>query len=386
MTSAPSTLFAALTRHPLRFLGSAWPWRALAHLLSGGVLGVAAWVAVGGLVAARGRLGTATVVVCAVAVLAFVAALANPVERWRLRLVEPAAAPVRRALGYGALSVLGVGWIDLGVVCVSLGVPGALLTTPFQPSAPGWAVVGGPVAGALLLPVAAYPVAGWAGARGAVSRAVLAPDSAELVEVRRSRARLVDAYEAERRRIERDLHDGAQQRLVALTVQLGLAGLDLPQGSRAADEVARAHVMAKEALAELRELIRGVHPQVLTERGLGAAVRDVAGRSPVPVDVVLDLPRRPPAAVETAAYFAVCEALTNVARHSGAERCRIEGGRDGGALWVEVTDDGRGGADPARGSGLTGTADRIAAVDGRMLLSSPAGGPTRLRMEFPCGA
>ncbi|MFI6876933.1 sensor histidine kinase [Streptomyces sp. NPDC050400] len=386
MIPQPRTLFAALTGHPLRFLGSAWPWRALAHLVCGGVPGVAVWVAVGGLVAARGRLGTVAVVVCAVAVVGFVAALAAPLERWRLRLVEPDATPVRRALGYGALSVLGAGWIDLGVVCVSLGVPGALLTTPFQPSGPLWAVVGGPVAGALLLPVAAYPVAGWAGARGAVARAVLAPDSAELVEVRRSRARLVDAYEAERRRIERDLHDGAQQRLVALTVRLGLAGLDLPPGSRAADEVAQAHLLAKEALAELRELIRGVHPQVLTERGLGAAVRDVAGRSPVPVDVSLELPLRPPAAVETAAYFAVCEALTNVARHSAAERCRVDGRLAGGVLWVEVSDDGRGGADPVGGSGLTGTADRIAAVDGRMLLSSPVGGPTRLRMEIPCGS
>jgi hypothetical protein len=211
--------------------------------------------------------------------------------------------------------------------------------------------VGGPVAGTLLLPVAAYPIAVWAGARAAIARAVLLPRDDELREVRRSRARLVDAYEAERRRIERDLHDGAQQRLVALTMKLGLAGLDLPAGSRAAREVADAHRLAKEALTELRELIRGVHPQVLTERGLPAAVRDTAGRSPIPVDLALELPGRFPSSVEVTAYFAVSEALANAAKHSGADRCRVSGRLRHGVLVMEVYDDGRGGADPARGTG-----------------------------------
>lgn len=143
--------------------------------------------------------------------------------------------------------------------------------------------------------------------------------------------------------------------------------------------------MAKDALTELRELIRGVHPQVLTERGLPAAVRDVATRSAVPADLDIDLERRLPPAVEAAGYFAVCEALANAARHSGAARLRVGGRLSGGVLVLEVIDDGRGGADPAAGTGLTGLADRVAAVDGRMLLSSPVGGPTRLRVEIPCG-
>jgi signal transduction histidine kinase len=169
-----------------------------------------------------------------------------------------------------------------------------------------------------------------------------------------------------------------------MTMKLGLAGLDLPAGSRAAKEVAEAHAMAKEALSELRELIRGVHPQVLTERGLPAAIRDVAGRSPLPVDVAVELPSRLPESVEVAAYFAACEALTNTARHSGVTRCRVTGRLAApSTLLVEVYDDGLAGADPGAGSGLTGLADRVAAVDGRMLLSSPEGGPTLVRVEIP---
>ncbi|MFI1828773.1 sensor histidine kinase [Streptomyces sp. NPDC020412] len=386
------TALEALTRQPLRFLLTSWPWRSIGYLLSGGLLGVAAWVAVGGLVAAGPRIGVVAAATGAVAVLAFVAAVAGPLEVRRLRLVDPTADGTggeprdrTRALGYGALSVLAVGWVDLALLIVAAGIPGVLLTAPLQPSAAPWAAVAGPVAGLLLLPVAAYPVTAWAGARAAVARAVLVPREGELREVRRSRARLMDAYETERRRIERDLHDGAQQRLVALTMKLGLAGLDLPPGSRAAQEVAAAHLMAKDALAELRELIRGVHPQVLSERGLPAAVRDAAGRSPVPVDLDLHLARRLPSTVEVAAYYAVSEALTNAARHSGAARCRISGRVDADTLVVEVRDDGRGGASPDGGSGLTGLADRVAAVDGRMLLSSPVGGPTLIRVEIPVG-
>ncbi|MEU5107895.1 histidine kinase [Streptomyces sp. NPDC021354] len=389
----PRDPLEALTRGPVGFLRSSWPWRSAGYLLAGGVPGVACGVEVAGVAASWGRIGAAAAVVCALLVLGCATVAARPWERRRLRLVAPHttphsktyAKPYAREIGHGALSVLVLGWVDLAVVLVSLGIPGALLAAPLQPEAPPWARLGGPLAGALLLPVAAYPIAAWAGARAAVSLAVLALGDAELTEVRRSRARLVDAYEAERRRIERDLHDGAQQRLVALTMKLGLAGLDLPAGSRAAREVAEAHRMAKDALAELRELIRGVHPQVLTERGLPAAVRDVTTRSPMPVDLDVDLERRLPPAVEAAGYFAVCEALANAARHSGAARLRVGGRLRGGVLVLEVADDGRGGADPAAGTGLTGLADRVAAVDGRMLLSSPAGGPTRLRVEIPCG-
>ncbi|MEU1318695.1 sensor histidine kinase [Streptomyces tibetensis] len=389
--TAPRTVLEAVARAPLGFLATAWPWRALLYLLSGGLFAIVVYLAVGGLFSAP--IGTFTKVLCAAAVVLFAAALTGPLERRRLALVdrsgagggrpEPRNGP--RAAGYGAVSVLAVGWMDLAVVLVSLGIPGFLLITPLQPTATTWQSVAGPVAGVLLLPVAVYPVAAWAGVRGAVARAVLFPKDRELREVVRSRARLVDAFETERRRIERDLHDGAQQRLVALTVKLGLAGLDLPPGSAAAKEVGEAHALAREALTELRELIRGIHPQILTERGLPAAARDIAGRCPVPTDLDLDLPGRLPAAVEQTAYYVTAEALTNIARHSGADRCRVTARCRDGVLRLDIEDNGSGDADPARGTGLTGLADRIAAADGRMLLSSPPGGPTVLRAEIPCG-
>jgi signal transduction histidine kinase len=168
-------------------------------------------------------------------------------------------------------------------------------------------------------------------------------------------------------------------------VALGLARLDLAPGSAAAAKVDTAHEQAKQALAELRELLRGVHPQVLTDRGLPAAVDDAAGRSPVKVGTDVVLPRRLPAGIEVAAYFAVCEALANVAKHSRASRATVRGRLVDGVLVLEVHDDGVGGADPAAGTGLTGLADRVAVVDGRLLLSSPAGGPTLVRVEIPCG-
>jgi signal transduction histidine kinase len=280
--------------------------------------------------------------------------------------------------------LLALWWVDLGVAALAA-VPVVLMTGPLQPTATplvGALAAGG---GLLLLAVVPYPITAWAGVRAAVTRAVLAPRDAELGEVVRSRARLVDAFEAERRRIERDLHDGAQQRLVALTMTLGLARLDLPPGSPAAERVAEAHEQAKQALAELRELIRGVHPHVLTDRGLPAAVRDLANRSPVPVDVDVDVPRRLPAAVEVTAYYVACEALANVAKHSGADRCRVRAALADDVLVLEIGDDGVGGADPSGGTGLTGLADRIAVVNGRLLLSAPPGGPTLVRAEIPCG-
>jgi signal transduction histidine kinase len=205
-----------------------------------------------------------------------------------------------------------------------------------------------------------------------------------VTELSRSRVRLVDAFEAERRRIERDLHDGAQQRIVALTMTLGLARLDAPPGPLA-DQLAKAHQEACQALAELRELIHGIHPKVLADYGLEAAVSDAADRSATPVDLELALPGRFPEAVEAAAYFVVCEALANVARHSGASRARVTGGHATGRLFLEIRDDGRGGARTGgEGTGLTGLADRVSVLDGRLALSSPPGGPTLLRVEIPC--
>ncbi|WP_235618634.1 sensor histidine kinase [Embleya scabrispora] len=225
-------------------------------------------------------------------------------------------------------------------------------------------------------------------AQAALSRTLVEPRpdplATRLVEVTRSRSRLADGFAAERRRIERDLHDGAQQQLLGLTLQLGLARMDLPADSPAGQAVARAHDQAKTLMADLRELIRGIHPQVLTDRGLGAALYELAEFCPLPVHTDIDLPHRPPQAVETAAYFAAAEALANALRHSAADTIRLTARVRHGRLTVDVEDDGRGGARLADGTGLTGLADRVAVVDGTIRVSSPPGGPTLVRVTIPC--
>ena len=207
-----------------------------------------------------------------------------------------------------------------------------------------------------------------------------------VLSLSRSRAGVLQATDAERRRIERDLHDGAQQRLTSLAMNLGIAKatlVDLPEP--AARAIADAHDDAKQALAELRTLVRGLHPAVLEDRGLDAALSGVIARLPIPASLDVDLPSRQSEAVEAIAYFVVSEALTNVVKHSRASFVQVVVTSDGAWLTIRVTDDGRGGADPGRGSGLTGLTQRVAAVDGRLLVDSPPGGPTHLLVEIPCG-
>ena len=187
----------------------------------------------------------------------------------------------------------------------------------------------------------------------------------------------------ERRRIERDLHDGAQQRLVALNVALGMARLDVPDDSRTAEQLEHAQQQTRLALEDVRDLIRGIHPHVLTERGLREAIRDVAGRTAVLVETDIDLPSRATADIELAAYFCVAEALTNIERHSGASRSTIRGRVRSGALTLEIEDDGRGGAAARPQSGLAGLEARLAVIGGSLNVSSPTGGPTVLRVEVP---
>ena len=199
-----------------------------------------------------------------------------------------------------------------------------------------------------------------------------------------SRAGAVNIQETELRRIERDLHDGAQARIVALGMSIGMAEEKLqtdPEGARVL--LAEARSGAREALAELRDLARGIHPPILTDRGLGAAVDALAGSSPIPVTLSVDVPDRPSAAVETAAYFVVAEALANAIKHSDAARIDIRICRSDGILVAEVLDDGRGRADPA-GRGLTGLRQRVGALDGILRIESPAEGPTIVRAELPC--
>jgi signal transduction histidine kinase len=246
------------------------------------------------------------------------------------------------------------------------------------------------VAGAVLCVAAAWAVKGMATAHGAIALALLGPSDSQLrarVEaLQASRDRAVDSAEAERRRIERDLHDGAQQRLVALAMDLGMARAKLETDPAAATAlVGEAHEEAKRALAELRDLARGIHPAVLADRGLDAAISALAARSPVPVGVEVATGRLPDP-VESAAYFVVAEALTNAAKHAGAAEIAVRISRHRDLLIVEVIDDGAGGADPAKGSGLRGLADRVAAVDGQLTVTSPPGGPTVIRAELPCGS
>jgi signal transduction histidine kinase len=393
------TAWQAIAQSPRSFLTSSWPWRSLAYLLCGIVPSAAVAAGVIAFVSLPSSRAAPVVLPLVALALLLSGPLVARYERWRLRLLETAPPPDRRPAGgaghraleagYGVVCVVVLWLIDLAAVVLSLLLPVGLVVTALRSADAGRGVQAAMLAVALLLaPLAAYPLTAWAGARSALARAILASREPELderlVEVTRSRARLVDAFELDRRRIERDLHDGAQQRLVALTVALGLARLDLAPGSAAAARVDTAHEQAKQALAELRELLRGVHPQVLTDRGLPAAVADAAGRSPVTVATDVVLPRRLPAGIEVAAYFAVCEALANIAKHSRAARASVRGRLVDGVLVLEVRDDGVGGADPARGSGLTGLADRVAVVDGRLLLSSPAGGPTLVRVEIPC--
>lgn len=400
--------------NPSRFLLSWWPLRCLAYLFGTVVLAMAAWpvmllllplppvlvlmgMPVGML--ERRRL----VPLERVPVRSPHATAPDGVGAWlRLRLGESA---TWRELGYTlcllsvlfvvdliALSVLFVFLLLLvlplliaagAAVQVDIRLGGLVVDTMGE----AWAVAA--VAGLPGTVLTVYALCVLAGAQAAFARWLLGPARAELdrrvEELSTSRTRLVDAFEAERRRIERDLHDGAQQHLVLLNMNLGLLEAEIAgEDPRMGELVGEARRQARQALEVLREQIRGIHPQVLTDLGLVAAVGELAERCPVPVEVDLALARRLPAAVESTAYFVVSEAMTNVVKHAAAGRITVGGGLAGGRLLVTITDDGRGGADPARGSGLRGLADRVAVLDGTLVVSSPEGGPTTVRTELPC--
>ncbi|WP_313887997.1 sensor histidine kinase [Lentzea alba] len=420
-----------------RFLLTGWPWRGLSYVLSTPVVAMLAGVPVAALClpwvylvlrlpgpepVALGEVVLAGLsgLVLIVAAGPLVALPVAQVERLRLLLVhaEPAPSPhvttrggwigwlhrrytepaTWRELAYLAvvtLAALPNAALVLAMTTVISLIISPLLVRPDRPLALGFgqaSTVGEALPysllGVALFPVTLYLVAGAAGLQAAAARRLLSGGNqlrTELVEVSQSRRRLVDAFEAERRRIERDLHDGAQQRLTSLILQLGLAKVEMPPDAPGTESVANAHEQAQLLLTELREFIHGIHPQALSDLGLPAALQELADRSVTPVRVDCAIPQRPSAAVESAGYFVVAESLSNSSKHSGATEIQVAAKVRRDVLTVEVTDNGCGGADVGGGTGLTGLADRVAAIGGTLSLSSPVGGPTIVRAEFPCG-
>jgi signal transduction histidine kinase len=318
------------------------------------------------------------------------------------------AATTWRQLGYHLLApVTGVAGAALAIGCWG-GLLALIGRSPAVPTA---------VVAVLALGCVPWLVPAVAGLDTTLARRLLGPSRREELVARvesltRSRSEIVEATDAQRRRIERDLHDGAQQRLVSLAMNLGMARAtltDLPEPARRV--IADAHDEAKQALAELRDLVRGLHPAVLTDRGLDAALSGLAARSPVPVRLRVDVAQRCAPTVEAVAYFVVSEALTNVAKHAAATSAEVTVARVAGRLRIVVTDDGRGGAvltpcaaaegneaggseagggeaggNGAGGSGLRGLVQRLATVDGVLTIASPTGGPTTLTAELPCAS
>ncbi|MFH9466542.1 sensor domain-containing protein [Streptomyces clavifer] len=314
-------------------------------------------------------------------------------DRVRRALTDPATVRDVLRLPFQALAGNALGYLAMVLWPVGLLVDGAALTvvhlldrrtsdeygTPV-PVRRGWVLRWHPVLADLS--------ASWT--RDVLTSPVSAVLDERIAQLTESRAGAVEAHGAELRRIERDLHDGAQARIVALSMRIGLAKQLLDRDPAAARvRLDEAQDGAEAALAELRHVVRGIHPPVLTDRGLGGAVRALAADVAVPAEVVLhglDDGRRLPAAIEAAAYFVVAEALTNISKHSGATAATVRIARGPGTLRVRIGDDGHGGADERAGSGLVGIRRRVAALDGTTRISSPAGGPTDIEVELPCGS
>ncbi|MFF4880722.1 sensor histidine kinase [Micromonospora sp. NPDC000668] len=291
----------------------------------------------------------------------------------------------------GGIAAIVVTVVDLAAVVApawAWAVPNPHAPFPMRPlmtTVPGR--FGLTVLGVLLLPVTAWflRTAGLLQARTA--RVLLAPGAhrhlvEEAARLAQTRRRVVDAQAAELRRIERDLHDGAQARIVAAGMTLALAARKLRAGAAAASDVDLARRQLDDALTELRRLVRGIHPPILTDRGLHAAVAALAGDSPLSVEIRGDPDDRYPPAVESAAYFVIAEGLANAGKHADARTCVVTLARTAGTVTVTLTDDGQGGADPS-GSGLDGLRRRVEALDGRLTITSPPGGPTVLSAELP---
>ncbi|MFF8928108.1 sensor histidine kinase [Streptomyces longwoodensis] len=370
---------------PPRLAYDAQTWKEIAHLLANLPLSLAGFVYVM-TVTFTGAMLSLTVIGLPLLALGLMGArLMGRAERARarallgVRIEEPSPLPLRRAGGLQGMWLVlkdPVGWRTILYDLIRL--PWGILT--FTVTLTSLFV---------LWPVLPFLARGLTNADRAMVRALLSPsDELErrIAELESDRGVVVDTAAADLRRIERDLHDGAQARLVNLAMGLGLAKEKLLEG-QADDQVAamvdEAHGEVKLALQELRDLARGIHPAVLTDRGLDAALSSVASRCTVPVKVTADLPSRPAAAIEGIAYFTVSELLQNISKHSGARQASVEVWRSDDRLLVQVWDDGHGGASLDAGSGMRGLAERLDAVDGLFVVDSPPGGPTTVTAELP---
>jgi len=427
---APSPRPAA--RGPFRELVRARVWKETLHLLLDLPIGIAWFTIVVTIVATSAGLVVTVVGLPLLALSVLFGRVIGDVERARARalldLDRPAFVPFGRAgSGWSRIRAAlgdGPGWMGLayGVVMLPWGIAAFTIAVTWWSMALGlvsspawaWALPDGPFSdsyrltgaglvgydvamvliGGLMLYLTPMVIHGLASIDRALVRGMLSPSrEAQLTErveqLQVSRTASVEGATAELRRIERDLHDGAQQRLVGLAMDLGLAKERLandPDPARAAELVGRAHDEAKQAIAELRNLVRGIQPSVLTDLGLDPALSALAARSPVPVELDVQLADRPPSAIESAAYFVVAESLANIAKHSRAQRAWVRVRRRGDVLSLEIGDDGAGGAVEQAGGGLAGLRDRVTAVEGRLRLTSPAGGPTVLLVELPCAS
>ncbi|WP_424935555.1 MULTISPECIES: histidine kinase [Bacteria] len=411
----PTTVWHALMRPPWRFLFGGWPWRTLLYLLASAVIGVVMlpvmivtllllplWgIVIGALERRRTRLlgfprqGSGHVPLTREQRHIWLAVRVNEGATWR----ETAALLLDLLLGWVALAVLFVQGLCL-VVLVFVGVSGGRGRTRINLFGDVWILVGPdnwwPVIPIALLAVwlFVYVNAVLAAGQASLLRMLCGPRQVELARnverLTRSRAALVAAFEAERRRIERDLHDGVQQELVTLAARLGMVSLELDdlavQGADTAlarDALDVAQGQAEHAMATLRDTVRGIHPVVLTDHGLRAALDELADRTPIPLSLDVGDFGRLPAPVETAAYYLVTEAISNAAKHTAATRLIVRAVLEGGALAVIVADDGHGGADESGGTGLRGLRERAETLGGQFTLVSPAGGPTTLHMALP---
>ncbi len=402
----PRTAWQAIALHPLGFILTSWPLRSVAYLVSGIMFGaitsaVIVTLIVGGiglLIVAIGFGFLIVAVLCGISI--------ARVERWRMRLIDRDPAPSAhvapdqpgfrswlrtrltepvtwREFGFTLLSIFGLWWLDLVVLLFAIGAPIVCIRSAVDdPTVWPWGVLG-----VALIPSAPFTITIWAAARGSLTRTILAPRNTELgeelTEVKQSRARLVAAFDDERTRIERDLHDGVQQHLTSLRISLGLMQLDTPAGSVLHSSIGDAQNQVGAALAELRNLVRGVRPQTLADHGLAGAVTDLAGRSLIPIHVDVSAPRLHET-IELAAYFIVTETVTNATKHSRATQILVHTRCRDDLLVLQIQDNGIGGARAEAGGGLAGLADRLAIVDGRLRLSSPSGGPTLVYVEIPC--